>query len=47
MTRYSIRIFLTETRFVDSVVQADNWTNALSLGQGQSPIGHAIVLGDA
>jgi hypothetical protein len=47
MTRYSIRIFLTETRFVDSIVQADSWANAQLLGQGQSPIGHAIVLGDA
>jgi len=47
MTRYNIRIFLTETRFIDSVIQADNSTNAQLLGQGQSPIGRAVFLGDA
>ena len=47
MCRYSIRIFLSESRFIDSVIQADTWFNAQLLGQGQSPVGKAIFLGEA
>ncbi len=47
MNAYRVRIYLTESRFMDTIVHADSWYNAQSLGEGQSPVGLAIFLGDA
>ena len=47
MNAYRVRVFLTEAQFMDTVLFADNWYNAQALGQGQSPVGMAIFLGDA
>ena len=47
MYRYQVRVFLSESRWVDTVIQADTWFNAQSIGTGQSPIGRAIFLGEA
>lgn len=47
MYRYNVRIFLTDSRWMDSVITADTWFNAQMLAQGQSPVGRAIFLGEA
>lgn len=47
MRGYKVRVFLSESNFMDVVINADTWFNAQSLGQGQSPISKAIFLGEA
>jgi hypothetical protein len=47
MYRYNIRVCISESRWTDIVITANSWSNALALGQGQSPINKAIYLGEA
>jgi len=47
MRGYRIRLFLTESRWQDTVIFADNGNTAQAMAQGQSPIGKAILLGEA
>ena len=47
MNAYRVRVYLTESRFMDTIILADGWYNAQALGQGQSPVGMAIFLGEA
>lgn len=47
MTAHRVRIFITESQFMDTIVHADGWYNAQALAQGQSPVGKAIYLGEA
>lgn len=44
MYKFLVRVFMTESRFMDTVVHADTWFNAHALGIGQSPINKAIYL---
>ena len=46
MTGHRVRVFLTESYFQDLVIHAENWFSAQALGQGQSPVGRAIYLGE-
>jgi len=47
MRGYRIRLFLSESRWQDTVIFADNGWNAQSMAQAQSPVGRAILLGEA
>ncbi len=47
MRGYTIRVFLSESRWTDVVIYADTWFNAQALGQGQSPVSKAVLLGEA
>jgi hypothetical protein len=47
MNKYLVRVFLSESRWSDNVIHANAWFIAQLLGQGQSPIGRAIYLGEA
>jgi hypothetical protein len=47
MRGFRVRVFLSESNFMDIVITANSWFNAKSLGEGQSPIGKAIFLGEA
>ena len=44
MDAFHVRIYLTESRFMDTMVYADSWHNALMLAEGQSPVGVAYLL---
>jgi hypothetical protein len=44
MQQFRIRIFLTESQFTDTVIMAENWFTAQAIGQGQSPVGKALLL---
>ena len=44
---FRIRVWLSESRFTDTIIMADFWFNAEALGKGQSPIGRAVFLGNA
>jgi hypothetical protein len=46
MNGFRVRIFLTESRWMDTVVHADTWYNAVSLAEGSSPLGRAVLLGN-
>ena len=47
MNSYRVRVFLTESYFQDMVLSADNGNAVTLLAQGMSPIGRAILLGNA
>jgi hypothetical protein len=47
MRGYVIRIFLSESNWVDSTIYADTWFNAEKLARGQSPVGRVHYLGEA
>ena len=47
MRGYVIRVFFSESRWNDTVIHADTWSNALSMGQGQSPVSRALFLYEA
>jgi hypothetical protein len=47
MRGYVVRIWLTDSRWLDSVIQADTWFNAQSMGLGQSPVNRAQFLYEA
>jgi len=47
MRGYRIRLYLTESRFQDTIIYADNGFNAQMIAQSQSPIGRAVILGEA
>lgn len=47
MRGYNVRIFLSESRWTDTVIYADTWFNAQAMGQGQSPISRAVFLSEA
>jgi hypothetical protein len=47
MSGYSIRIFLSNSNWMDTVIHADTWFNAVKLAEGQSPVGRAQFLGNA
>jgi hypothetical protein len=47
MSGYSIRVFLSSSNWMDTVIYADTWFNAVKLAEGQSPVGRAQFLGNA
>lgn len=47
MNSYRIRVFISESLWNDIVIQAATWSMAQAMGQGQSPVGKAIYLGEA
>jgi hypothetical protein len=46
MSGYSIRVFLSSSNWMDTVIYADTWFNAVKLAEGQSPVGRAQFLGN-
>ena len=47
MSGYTIRVFLGSSNWMDTVIYADTWFNAVKLAEGQSPVGRAQFLGNA
>lgn len=47
MRGYVVRVFLSDSRWVDTVIQSDTWFNAQSQGLGQSPVNRAQFLYEA
>jgi len=47
MNKYRIRVFMSESYYQDMVLSGDTGWIAESLGKGMSPIGKAIMLGEA
>jgi len=47
MYAYNVRVFLSNSNWVDTVIRADTWFNAVKLAEGQSPIGRATFLSEA
>lgn len=47
MTSYRVRVWLTEFRWADVIIQANTMYDAGQLGCGQSPIGKAFCIGEA
>ena len=47
MYLYRVRVMISESRWSDIVITSDSWFNAVAIGQGQSPIGKAMFLGEA
>jgi hypothetical protein len=47
MRSFRVRVFLSESNFSDTIINADNWFVAQMIGMSQSPIRKAINLGDA
>ena len=47
MSGYTIRVFLSSSNWMDTVIYADTWFNAVNLAEGQSPVGRAQFLGNA
>jgi len=47
MRGYVVRVWLSESRWIDSTIYADTWFNAQSMGQGQSPLSRAQFLYEA
>jgi hypothetical protein len=47
MNRYSVRVFLSESNWVDTIIMAPTWFQAEQMGKGQSPVGRAQFLGEA
>ena len=47
MRNFRVRVWLKESYFSDMVITAENWFTAQATGQGMSPIGKALFLGEA
>jgi hypothetical protein len=47
MNSYRIRVFMSESYYQDMVLSGDTCWVAEGLGRGMSPIGKAIILGEA
>ena len=47
MRGFRVRMYITESRWADIVINADTWFNAEAIARGQSPIGKAFLLGEA
>ena len=47
MRAYNVRVWLSESYWMDTVIYADTWFNAQLMGQGQSPVGQAVFLSEA
>jgi hypothetical protein len=46
MNGFRVRVFISESKWMDIVIQADTWYNAVSLAEGSSPLGRAVLLGN-
>lgn len=46
MNSFRVRVFISESRWSDIVIQSDTWYNAVALAQGNSPINKAVLLGN-
>lgn len=46
MNGFRVRVFMSESKWMDIVIQADTWHNAIALAEGQSPINKAVLLGN-
>ena len=44
METFHVRIYVTESQFMDTYVNADGWYNALAIAECQSPVGKAYLL---
>jgi len=47
MKQYRIRIFVNQSYWQDIIISAENGYAAQKLAEGQSPVGKAILLGEA